>query len=196
MKRGVWSVLAQAVAGCLLAAMAPGAAAHGGVVLDDDVCRIEVGYLEGHFKIYLPRITGHQEYCEDLPEAGETLFVMEYRHGGLAQAPVDFRIVRNTTGLGRFTRPGDIAGLDLDPLTVFHQPASVDPDVFTAVHTFAAPGEYVGIVTAHPPSAEKVYTAVFPFSVGFTGFGYWPWFGAFVVFLLGNVWLMRGRMPR
>ena len=196
MKHDVCRHIAQGALVLLLASIAPAAAGHGGVVLEGDLCVIKVGYLEGHFKIYLPRTRGHREYCEDLPEAGETVFVREYLHEGLAQAPIDFRIVRNETGLGRFARWQDLASLDLGPLTVFHRRDVVDPDVFTAIHDFAAPGEYIGIVTAQPPSVERPYTAVFPFRVGFTGIGYWPWFAGFVVFLVGNLWLLRGRLTQ
>lgn len=167
---------------------------HGGVVLEDDLCVIKVGYLKGHFKIYLPRARGHREFCEDLPEAGETLFVMEYLHAGLAQAPIELRIVRNTTGLGRFTRAADLDRLDLEPLTVFHRDPAVDPDVYTAVHEFTESGEYVGIVTVHRDAGSGAYTAVFPFRVGFAGLGHWPWFALFVMFLIGNLWFLRKRL--
>src|SRR5690606_35486404 len=104
------------------------------------------------------------------------------------------RVVRNTTGLGRFARAADLEGLDLAPITVFHRPASVDPDVFTAVHEFTEPGEYVGIVTAHLAGLPRPQTAVFPFRVGFTGLGLWPWFALFVLFLIGNLWFVRRRL--
>jgi hypothetical protein len=193
MREGIRALLGAALLAALLGAAAP-AGAHGGVVLEDDQCVIKVGYLKGHFKIFLPRARGHQEFCEDLPAAGETLFVMEYLHEGLAAAPVELRIVRNTTGLGRFTRPADLDGLDLQAITVFHRRASSDPDVFTAVHAFDEPGEYVGIVTAHPAGVREPYTAVFPFRVGFTGLGHWPWFGLFVLFLIGNLWFVKQRL--
>lgn len=194
--RTAGSLLRRAVMAALLTLLAPGAAGHGGVVLEDDLCRIDIGYLEAHFKIFLPRDRGHQEYCEDLPTAGETVFVMEYQHDTLARTPVSFRIVRNETGFGRFTRPEDLGGVDLAPLTVFHRPPAVDPDVFTAVHDFERPGDYIGIVTARPAGVDGEYLAVFPFRVGFGGFGHWPWFAAFVVFLLGNLWLARRWLSR
>lgn len=173
-------------------ALLPGhAAAHGGVVLEDDLCVIKVGYLEAHFKIYLPRSHGHRDYCEDLPRAGETVFVMEYLHSGFAEAPIDFRVVRNETGLGRFARWEDLAGTDLDTITVFHERVRLAPDVYTVVHDFQSSGEYIGIVTARHPDADKVYSAVFPFRIGFAGFGYWPWIAAFVLFLYGNIYLVR-----
>jgi hypothetical protein len=190
------------VLGLLIAILPAGAAGHGGVVLEDDVCVIRMGYLKAHFKIYLPRERGHAEYCEDLPEAAEAVFVMEYQHESLAETPIDFRIVRNETGLGRFARQEDLTALDLERITVFHQRGIIAPDVFTAVYAFDSPGEYVGIVTAHPPrvgnvsQANRVYSAVFPFKVGFTGFGFWPWLGFFAVFLFANLWVVRGRLSR
>jgi hypothetical protein len=184
-------LLVRNLAALLLVVAAPGAAGHGGVVREDDLCIIKVGYLEAHFKIYLPRARDHTEYCEDLPEAGETVFVMEYLHRGFGDLPVEFRIIRNDTGLGRFAGRQDLAGLDLEPLTVFHQPPVIEPDVFTVVHSFSEPGEYIGVITAGHPGTDKVYSAVFPFRIGFAGFGHWLWFVAFLAFLFGNLWLAR-----
>jgi hypothetical protein len=35
---------------------------------------------------------------------------------------------------------------------------------------------------------------VFPFAVGFRGFGFWPWFALFVGFVLFNVYLVRRQL--
>ncbi len=170
---------------------------HGGVVAEDDLCLIEIGFYRAHFKMYQPRTRQHEQFCEDLPEAGESVFVMEYIHAGLSDVPIDFRIVRNSTGLGRFTQLVDVAGIeDIEEITVFHHPAGVQPDVFTIVHHFDEAGEYVGIVTIEQPNTGKAYTAVFPFSVGFTGFGYWPLVaGAVILLQLHYLW-MTGRFRR
>ncbi len=53
------------------------ALAHGGVVNDGDLCVINIGYLRAHFKIYVPQERQHQDYCEDIPIRGESVFVME-----------------------------------------------------------------------------------------------------------------------
>lgn len=180
----------------LLCAAAPALHAHGGVVRDADLCIIKVGYLEAHFKIYLPRRDGHRQFCEDLPASGETLFVMEYVHSGFSVAPIDFRIIRNTTGLGRFARPSDVDAVDdIDDITVFHQPATLSPDVFTVVVDLDSPGEYIGVVTARHPDARRSYQAVFPFTVGFTGFGIWPWLALFMIYVLGNAWVLLRGVP-
>ena len=156
--------------------------AHGGVVEEDDLCVIKVNYLRGHFKIYQPLFDGHKQYCEDLPNATESVFVMEYLHDGLANATVDFRIIRDVTGKGRFARWEDVAEIaDLDSVTVLYREPVVDPDILTVIHDFEEEGDYIGIVTANIAADEQVYRAVFPFEVGFTGFGYWPLFVLLVI---------------
>ncbi len=159
---------------CLLS-FSSTAEGHGSVTPDEDQCLIRIGYYSAHFKIYMPQERGHVQYCEDLPAIGESVFVMEYGHSGLSEVPIDFRIVRNVTGQGSFTRLRHIREIaDLDAHTVFYMPAVAQPDVFTALHDFEERGEFVGIVTVTEPVTGKTYTAVFPFEVGFTGFGYWP----------------------
>ena len=158
------------VATWLMALGAQPAAAHGGVVEEDDLCVIKVNYLRGHFKIYQTLVDGHQEYCEDIPGTGETVFVMEYEHSGLGEVPIDFRVIRNVTGNGIFTNLDDVEQIDdLESVTILRHEAATQPDVFTVVHNFEEQGEFVGIVTVQNPETGRIYTAVFPFEVGFAG---------------------------
>lgn len=171
--------------------------AHGGVVEEEDLCVIKVNYLRGHFKIYQPRIDGHREYCEDLPNATETVFVMEYLHDSLRDAAIDFRIIRDVTGKGRFARWEDVAAIeDLSAATVFYNGPSVDADVLTVIHTFAEEGDYIGVVTANIDDGEQIYRAVFPFEVGFTGLGYWPLIILILAVIQVQYFLMSGRFRR
>jgi hypothetical protein len=184
---------------CLLTAalIPPSAVAHGSVTPEDDICIIRIGFYKAHFKMYLPRSKGHEEYCEDIPGTGETVFVMEYEHSGLGDVPVDFRIIRNVTGQGIFTALEDVEQIEnLDAVTVVHHQAAVQPDVFTIMYDFDEQGEFVGIVTVQSPENGKVYTAVFPFEVGFAGFGWWPWFALIVIALQINYFIMSGRFAR
>ena len=179
-----------------LTALAPRADAHGSVTNEDDLCAIEIGYLRAHFKIYLPQQYGHDDFCEDLPATGESVFVMEYVHRDLSDIPIDFRIVRNVTGMGRFARLADVAAIDdLEAVTELYLPPERRPDVFTVLHRFSAPGEFIGIVTATPEGSDKPFRAVFPFEVGFTGFGVWPLFLAIAVALQLQYLYMSGRFP-
>jgi hypothetical protein len=171
--------------------------AHGGVVEEEDLCVIKVNYLRGHFKIYQPRIDGHREYCEDLPNATETVFVMEYLHDSLGDAAIDFRIVRDVTGKGRFARWEDVAAIeDLSAATVFYRAPTVDPDVLTVIHDFKEEGDYIGVVTANIDNGEQIHRAVFPFEVGFTGLGYWPLIILILAAIQVQYFIMSGRFRR
>ena len=179
-------------AGCLL--LPATGLAHGGVVEEGDLCIINIGYLKAHFKIYVPQQKGHTEYCEDIPVRGESVFVMEYMHDGLSESELDFRIIRNVTGKGTFARLDDVAAIDdIDAVTVRYEPPAIVPDVFTLLQAFDQDGEYIGIVSATRSDTGGVYTAVFPFEVGYTGIGTWPWVIALLVLLQLNYWLMSRR---
>ena len=177
--------------------VAPPAAAHGGVVEEDDICVIKVNYLRAHFKIYQPRTAGHEQFCEDLPDATESVFVMEYMNDALQTMPVDFRIIRDVTGKGRFARMEDVEAIDdLGAATVFYREAIVEPDVYTISHTFDEEGDFIGIVSARHPDSGIVYASVFPFEVGFTGLGYWPFFIGLLVLIQLQYLYMSGKLKR
>ena len=181
----------------LSVSLSQSATAHGGVVQEDDICVIRVNYLRAHFKVYQPRVSGHEQFCEDLPVAAESIFVMEYLHDALATMSIEFRIIRDVTGKGRFARMEDVQQIaDLDGATVFYQPATTEPDVFTVLHEFEEEGDFIGIVSATQPETQKVYAAVFPFEVGFTGLGYWPFFVGVLILLQLQYLLMSGRFKR
>jgi len=171
--------------------------AHGSVSPGDDLCIIRIGFYRAHFKIYLPQTRGHKEYCEDIPGTGEAVFIMEYVHSGLGDVPIDFRVIRNITGKANFTILEDVQMIDdLEAVTIFHHPASIQPDVFTYLHQFDDQGEFVGIITLKQPDTGKVYTAVFPFEVGYTGIPTWVWFVIGAIFLQINFLWMNGTITR
>lgn len=170
---------------------------HGGVVGEDDLCIINIGYLKAHFKMYVPRETGHDDFCEDIPVRGESVFVMEYQHESLNDSRIDFRIIRNVTGKGTFARLEDVHAIDdIDAVTVRYEPPAIVPAVYMVLHEFEQQGEYIGIVSAVNDVRDTSYTAVFPFEVGYTGIGIWPWVLAAVVLLQLQFWIMsRRRKP-
>jgi len=171
--------------------------AHGSVTPDEDICIIQIGYFKAHFKIYLPAEKGHQEYCEDIPQTGNATFVMEYEHSGLGSVPIDFRVIENVTGKGVFTILEDIEQIErIEDVTAFHYPANIQPDVFTYLHPFDEQGEFVGIVTVRHPETGEIYTAVFPFRVGFAGIPIWAWFIFGAVVLQVHFFWMNGSLAR
>ncbi|MCW8193433.1 hypothetical protein F6455_01370 [Proteobacteria bacterium 005FR1] len=175
----------------LLAAPCPGMT-HGSVTADDDMCRIRVGYLTAHFKIYLPRTHQHQEFCEDLPRSGEAVFVLDYTHRDLSAMAVDFRIIRNVTGLGRFATQRDVDRIDdLESVTVFYQAARVENDALTVLHDFSDAGEYLGIITASDSRTQRVYSAVFPFEVNYLRLEKIPLFILLVLIVQLCYWMSK-----
>lgn len=172
-------------------------AAHGSVTPDADLCIIRIGYYRAHFKIYLPQTREHSEFCEDIPGTGEAVFIMEYEHSGLGDVPIDFRVIRNVTGQGVFTNLEDVEKIgDLEDVTIFHHPAAVQPDVFTYLFQFDDQGEFIGIVTVQQPETGEIYTAVFPFEVGYTGIPIWAWFIVIAVVLQIHFLWMNGTIGR
>ena len=142
--------------------------AAGAVVGEPGSCMIEFGIYTAHFTVYQTDSRGNEEFCEDLPDTGSTLFVMDYLHGDLDTVPVEFRIIRDTEDWGVFARWENVSQIaDIDSRTVYHQPGSLRPEKrFTVEHDFVEPGGYIGIVTAPHPVKDLVYHAVFPFRVG------------------------------
>ncbi len=181
---------------CLLLQVAE-ALAHGSVVPEGDLCIIRIGFYTAHFKVYQPQASRDREFCEDLPGTGETVFVMDYIHKGLALVPIEFRIIRDATGLGRYAALDDVLKLgDLEPLTVFHQSPVIETGVFTVLHNFTETGAFLGLVSARHPDTGEIYSAVFPFSVGFRGWGMLPLFAALTVLAQLGYWLFTGGFAR
>lgn len=184
------------VAVCLTA-LANEAAAHGAVVVEDDVCTLRIGFFEAQLKLYQPRVRGHEQFCEAVPDAAETVFVMEYQHGPLSEAPIGLRIMRDVTGRGAYARLEDIdAAGGVEDATVFHRPEAVARDVFSVVHEFDEPGWYLGIVTVEHPTLDREYRTVFPFEVGYTGLGQWPLFAVIALAAQLHYWYARGHLSR
>ena len=151
--------------------------AAGGVVGEAGSCVIKIGFYTAHFTVYQPEYSANDEFCEDLPVAGRTVFILDYLHSTLKLVPVDFRIIKDLQGFGRFVRWENVEQIeDIESQTVFFQPGVVRSDERMRVeYSFASPGKYIGIVTApHPTKDEIIYRAVFPFDVGNTGYGDWP----------------------
>lgn len=148
--------------------------AGGGLVLEGDVCIIRIDFYSAHFTAYQPDTSGNEQFCRDLPETGATIFVLDYLHQSLKEVPVDFRIIRDITGLGRFVKLKHVEEIeDIEQHTVFYQPPVIRPDAsFKIEYDFTEKGEYIGIVSAGHPSNDTIYTAVFPFEVGGSNFAY------------------------
>jgi len=174
------------------------AGAHGGVVFEEDLCVIKIGFLTAHFTIYQPETRASQEYCEDVPDVTDTIFVLDYLHDSMKEMPVDFRIVRDVEGLGVYAQLADVERMkDIDRDTVFYRaPATESDSVLIVDYLFDQPGGYIGVVTARHPTSDKTYSAVFPFRVGGTDYGYLPLFLAVALLVQCGYWMSNGTLAR
>ena len=171
---------------------------HGGVAYEEDLCVINIDFLQAHFTIYQPEVRGNEEFCEEIPEVSETIFVMEYQHDFLKQMPVDFRIIRDEQDFGIYARWEDVQTIaDIEAVTAFYQaPVIRSEGAFTTDYTFTEPGTYIGIVTAKHPDNDRVYNAVFYFQVGGPDYGTLPWFFALAIILQFLYWLSNGGLTK
>jgi hypothetical protein len=193
--RSVLSRMLLATTLCLFASTAVG---HGGVAFEEDLCLINIDFLQAHFTVYQPETRASREYCEDIPDVSRAVFVMEYLHGFLQEMPVDFRILRDINEVGRYASWEDVEAIaDLEAATVYYEPYRIETGGFyTASHSFAKKGTYIGVVTAQHPSEDKTYRAVFYFQVGGADWGTMPLFGLMLVLLQTGYWLSNGGLAR
>ena len=151
---------------CLLPSIT--ALAGGGLVLKNDACIFEIDFYSAHFTAYQPETRGNEQFCQSLPDTGETLFVFDYLHPSLKEVPVSLRIIHDVTDQGDFVKIKHVEEIaDIDSHTVFYQAPVIRSDAsFQADFELQDEGRYIGIVTAGHPSNSNTYKAVFPFSVG------------------------------
>lgn len=145
-----------ALAVALLLAFSPGqAAAHGGLSIDKDVCKLKLGSYSMHFTGYQPGASGSKEFCEDIPQTGVTVVALDAIDPVLREMPIEVRILRDT---------GDDGNLEAS--TVLHLAPKLYPTGSVSFeHTFDQPGNFVGLIAA---GDKGQYVSRFPFSVAKT----------------------------
>ena len=70
------------------------AAAHGTTSGEDDPCIRHVGERVVHFNAYQPQYQVKEQYCTDIPKAGETFLVVDLVDPALRNEPVGMRVVK------------------------------------------------------------------------------------------------------
>jgi len=139
-------------AACWLGAFHGQVLAHGGLSMDKDVCKLQLGRFAMHFTGYQPQATGSREFCEDIPELGVTVVALDAIDDQLRQMPIAVRIFQDLENSS-----------DSTATTILEIQAKVYPTgSISFEHSFDKPGKFIGLVTA---GEKGEYVSRFPFSV-------------------------------
>lgn len=170
--------------------------AHGGVGMEDDKCILRIGSDRAHFAGYQPERRASQEFCEDIPEVGRAVLVIDYIHPALRERMVDFRILRDTAGLGAKASYKDLGDMtQIAQRTIAALPAQVYPHgTITMDHRFTEPGWYIGLISATDTASGKTEHSVFPFRVGVRN--YWKYLPLPLIMVVLTFLLYRFTRPR
>ena len=143
--------------------------AHGGVSITDDSCVLQIGPYLFHFTGYQPETSQAKEFCEDIPLPGAAIVVLDHVDKVLRHMYTDFRVIKDYKSLGNDAKIEELDGVDvLEKHTVFYKKPALYPRGTINVEANFEKGRYIGLVNVRDPSTKKEFTAIFPFSVGYT----------------------------
>ena len=157
--QGVWTFIAAgATALALLSVTHVPAGAHGAVSMENDICKLRIGAMFMHFTGYQPQ-NSRAEFCQDIPEVGRAIIVLDFVDSALRDLPVTFEIVRlDSTGA-----VPDFASVDEKRIVFVAAKRTYPNGSIKADIRFSEAGDYVGMVVV---GGEEQQIATFPFSVG------------------------------
>jgi hypothetical protein len=157
--------------------------AHGGVDMEADKCILRLGAAKAHFAGYQPEHRASQEFCEDIPEVGRAVMVVDFVEPELRARVFELRILKDVDGLEAKTRHenlGDAA--QIEKRTLVALPPKVYPrGTVTLDYRFTQPGWYIGLLSATDPATGKTDHSVFPFRVGVRN--YWKYLPVPIFFI-------------
>ncbi len=160
-----------------------GAAAHGGVKLEQDECVMQLGPNTLHFIGY-QRSGEEQEFCQDIAQTGPTVIALSAVSPELRDMAIGVRIVKD---VGEANEKAN-----LDAITILNmEPKVYRNGVLTLEHDFRDAGHYVALVTVRDDLGNEWVTR-FPFGVGlytFWGMLEYILYGVGFISLIGAMWL-------
>lgn len=131
--------------------------AHGGVSVEIDSCRIPIGDQWVHFTGYTPTFTADTEYCNAIPDIGQTNLVFDYEGKLLRAMTVEFEITKEPEGTRIYYQ---------EPKT--HETGTINAPINFSQY---GSGKYLAHVTL--VNEGKTIDAHLPFTVG-QGSGEFP----------------------
>jgi hypothetical protein len=148
------------------------ALAHGGVSVEGNRCLMRIGPYVMNFSGYQPQTKGQETFCDDIPDAGRTIIVLdvEQMSGGaddtginyndLRNMNIDFRVLRN---VGQARDEDDMQA----NTEIYIPPKKYPGGTLHFEYDFKNHGKFIGLVTATDDHG-RTFVSRFPFSVGET----------------------------
>ena len=155
MKRTLLAALAVAALG-----VSGEAYAHGGVSLNEGQCIMKIGPDTMSFTGYQP-IKSRETFCDDIPDVGPTIIVLDAQQDELRDMALDIRVLRNVG------QKDDKENMDANT-EVYVAPRKYKTGTLNFEYNFKDKGNFIGLVTAKSDDGSKIYVSRFPFAVGET----------------------------
>jgi hypothetical protein len=141
--------------------------AHGGLSINEGQCIMKIGPDTMQFTGLQP-IKSREAFCDDIPDVGSTIIVLDAQQDELREMTLEIRILRNVGQKDDNENFG--ANTEL-----YIPPKKYKTGTLNFEYNFAKEGNYIGLVTAKSDDGTKVYTSRFPFAVGQTAIKEQDW---------------------
>ena len=138
-------------------------------------CTAQMGPNVLTFTFYQPT-QSRSQFCEDVPDTGQTTIVVDTMQDELRDMTVEIRIVKAAP-----TAEEEIAA----PNEAYLPPSQFRTGVIQLDHVFMDKGDYAALVRARSDDGRKEYNARFAFSVGTEFWRDWAAIGVTTLVALG-----------
>lgn len=170
---------------CTLALLAgaPPATARGDLRQLERSCIVKAGPDLMYFSAYLPGLS-HRKFCGDIPQTGETIFVLDFAQPEMRGMMAALRILRDTGA--------QEPDAEKDATVAYLPPQRHPSGTLSLQHVFAETGNFVAVVTLDGPGGEH-WVSRFPFTVGRVWSAPAPYFLVAVAGALALLLLLWGK---
>ncbi|HXY57865.1 MAG TPA: hypothetical protein VEH76_04710 [Methylocystis sp.] len=134
--------------------------AHGGVSIQEGQCIMKIGPDQMTFTGYQP-IKSREQFCDDIPDVGPTIIVLDAQQDELRDMALEMRILRNVG------QKDDSENMEANT-EYYVPPKKYKTGTLNFEYNFANKGNYIGLVKARNDDGSKEYVSRFPFAVGQT----------------------------
>jgi len=146
------------------------ALAHGDVGQEGGRCIMRIGPYMMNFTGYQPATKGQETFCDDIPDAGRTIIVLDVEQmsagaadntvnlNELRDMAIDFRVLKN---VGQAKDEDNMQ----QNTEIYIAPKKYPGGTLHFEHDFKNHGKFIGLLSAADDHG-RVYVSRFPFSVG------------------------------